>query len=396
MTDSASERPDPSDPPDMVDWDLAVATANRFVRPGPEVSSDQARQVVDELREGARRSEGLVRDYTGLSARTASAPVVVVDRPGWVQANADGFRTVMQPLVAKIIDKRGAPSAASAAVGARITGFEAGALLGYLSGKVLGQFDPFWTGESPDAATPGTPGTAVWPGPANPDAGGELALGAAGGTAGRMLLVAPNIVHAERELDVDPRDFRLWVCLHEETHRVQFTAVSWMREHLHGEIRALVDATDFDASRLVAMARDGLEQLGRLARGDQDVSLLDLFQTRAQREIVDRITATMSLLEGHAEVVMDGVGPEVIPTVAAIREKFTRRRQGGGTLDQLLRRLLGFDAKMRQYRDGAVFVRGVVDRVGMDGFNRVWTSPNTLPTKTEIGDPAAWVRRVHG
>jgi coenzyme F420 biosynthesis associated uncharacterized protein len=378
--------------PEMVDWDLAVSTAKRFVRPGPEVSEGEARDVVSELRAGAQRSEGLVRSYTALHAETATAPIMVVDRPGWVQANADGFRTVMKPLVAKIIDQRGTPSPTSTAIGSRITGVEAGALLGYLSGKVLGQFDPFWPGGM--GAEDGDGSTAYSAGSAAPDpaAGSEVAPA----TAGRLLLVAPNIVQVERELDVDRRDFRLWVCLHEETHRVQFTAVSWMRDHLHNEIRALIDATDFDISRLAAMARDGLEQAGKLARGDQDVSLLDLFQTRAQREIVDRITATMSLLEGHADVVMDGVGPEVIPSVATIREKFNRRRQGAGGLDQLLRRLLGFDAKMRQYRDGAAFVRGVVDRVGMDGLNKVWTSPNTLPSKAEIGDPAAWVRRVHG
>jgi coenzyme F420 biosynthesis associated uncharacterized protein len=303
----------------------------------------------------------------------------------------------MQPLVAKVVDQRGAPSPASVAIGSRITGLEAGALLGYLSGKVLGQFDPFWPGEQsggPDR-TPGRPAGSTESASTrqhDPHAGQEVVPSAVG----RLLLVAPNIVHVERELEVDPHDFRLWVCLHEETHRVQFTAVSWLRDHLHNEIRALIDATDFDVSRLAAMARDGLEQVGRLMRGDEDVSLIDVFQTRAQREIVDRITATMSLLEGHADVVMDGVGPEVIPTVAVIRKKFDQRRKGGGSLDQLLRRLLGFDAKMRQYRDGAVFVRGVVDRVGMDGFNRVWTSPNTLPSKAEIGDPAAWVRRVHG
>jgi coenzyme F420 biosynthesis associated uncharacterized protein len=376
--------------PEMVDWELAVSTAKRFVRPGPEVSGGEARDVVSELRAGAQRSEGFVRSYTGLHAETATAPIRVVDRSGWVQANADGFRTVMKPLVAKIIDQRGTPSPTSTAIGSRITGFEAGALLGYLSGKVLGQFDPFWPGGTGADGADGAYGA----GAAVPDssAGREVAPA----TAGRLLLVAPNIVQVERELEVDPRDFRLWVCLHEETHRVQFTAVSWMRDHLHNEIRALIDATDFDMSRLAAMARDGLEQAARLARGDEDVSLLDLFQTRAQREIVDRITATMSLLEGHADVVMDGVGPEVIPSVADIREKFNRRRQGTGGLDQLLRRLLGFDAKMRQYRDGAAFVRGVVDRVGMDGFNKVWTSPNTLPSKAEIGDPAAWVRRVHG
>ncbi|MDQ4085651.1 MAG: zinc-dependent metalloprotease [Actinomycetota bacterium] len=387
MAEHASERPEP---PELVDWDLAVSTANRFVRPGPDVHGEQAREVVTELREGARRSEALVRSFTGLQAQAASAPVMVVDRAGWVQANADGFRTIMQPLVAKIVAQRGTPSAASAAIGSRVTGLEAGALLGYLSGKVLGQFDPFWPGSTPDGR-PGGPSASDAPASAR-HRGSELVPAAAG----RMLLVAPNIVHVERELDVHPHDFRLWVCLHEETHRVQFTAVSWLREHLHNEIRALIDATDFDLSRLAVMARDGLEQLGRLVHGDEDVSLIDLFQTRAQREIVDRITATMSLLEGHADVVMDGVGPEFIPTVATIRERFDQRRRGGGSLDQLLRRLLGFDAKLRQYRDGAAFVRGVIDRVGMDGFNRVWTSPNTLPTKAEIGDPAAWVGRVHG
>ncbi|MBA2444483.1 MAG: zinc-dependent metalloprotease, partial [Nocardioidaceae bacterium] len=91
----------------------------------------------------------------------------------------------------------------------------------------------------------------------------------------------------------------------------------------------------------------------------------------------------------------DGIGPSVIPSVAEIRKKFSTRREGAGALDQLLRRLLGFDAKMRQYRDGAVFVRGAIDKVGMDGFNAVWAGPDNLPTKAEIADPAAWVTRIH-
>ena len=104
----------------------------------------------------------------------------------------------------------------------------------------------------------------------------------------------------------------------------------------------------------------------------------------------------MSLLEGHADFVMDGVGPEVVGSVAEIREKFQQRRaQGAGRLDQALRKLLGLDAKLRQYKDGEKFVRSVVEEVGMDGFNRVWTSPNTLPTKAEIAKPAEWVARVH-
>ncbi|MPZ93509.1 MAG: coenzyme F420 biosynthesis-associated protein [Propionibacteriales bacterium] len=354
----------------MVDWELAAQTAKRFLRPGPEVSHADARTIVTELRAGAEQSEGHVRAFTGLHTATATAPVVVIDRGGWVQANTDGFRMLMRPVVDKVVSSRGTPSPMAAAVGSRITGLEVGALLGYLAGRVLGQFDPFWQGR------PGHDDNAT----------------------GRMLLVAPNIVHTERELDVDPHDFRLWVCLHEETHRVQFTAVPWMREHLMTEIGALVDATELDPAALGATLREGVERLTRATKGElgSEFSLLDLVQTPAQREIVDRITATMSLLEGHADVVMDGVGPDVIPSVEVIRKKFDSRRKGGGALDQLLRRLLGFDAKMRQYRDGAAFVRGAVDAVGMDGFNQVWASPDNLPSKLEIGDPAAWVRRVHG
>ena len=119
-------------------------------------------------------------------------------------------------------------------------------------------------------------------------------------------------------------------------------------------------------------------------------------QSPEQKAIIDRVTATMSLLEGHADVVMDGVGPEVVPSVATIREKFQRRRAGANSLDRTVRRLLGIEAKMRQYRDGAKFVNAVVDQVGMSGFNRVWESTETLPTLEEITDPVAWVRRSTG
>jgi len=123
---------------------------------------------------------------------------------------------------------------------------------------------------------------------------------------------------------------------------------------------------------------------------------MDLFSSPEQKAVIDRITGVMSLLEGHADVVMDGVGPEVIPSVAEIRTRFTERRKGVGALDRLMRRLLGLDQKMAQYRDGAVFVRHVVDKVGMEGFNAVWSEPAHLPSKTEILDPQLWVARVHG
>jgi coenzyme F420 biosynthesis associated uncharacterized protein len=338
----------------MVDWDLAVSIGSRIAGDGPDISRGEAAAVVAELRADAERSTGLVRDFTGLVASERTAPVLVVDRPGWVQANADGFATALAPMVDKLTSGKSAPSGITKAIGSRVTGAEVGGLLGFLAGKVLGQFDPFHA------------------------------------PSGRLLLVAPNIVHVERELEVDPHDFRLWVCLHEETHRVQFTAVPWLTDHLLAEMHAIADT--LEPSKLLD------EGLGRVTEALKSArrggSLLDVIGNPEQKEIVDRVTGVMSLLEGHADVVMDGVGPSVIPTVGDIRTRFNRRRKGVGSLDRVLRRLLGLDAKMAQYRDGAKFVRSVVDKAGMAEFNAVWERADNLPTKAEIADPQAWVSRV--
>ncbi|WP_435176725.1 zinc-dependent metalloprotease [Actinacidiphila sp. bgisy145] len=383
---------------EMVDWNLAVATAQRLTRPGPEVSRDEAREIVAELRTHAEASEAHVSAFTRMygdeGPRPHGTPVLIVDRPGWVRANVAGFREVLKPLLGKMQARRpgGAGGVVLGTVGGKVTGVEVGMLLSFLSSRVLGQYETF------APASRDLPAGPVKPGP------GES-------RAGRLLLVAPNIVHVERELDVDPHDFRLWVCLHEETHRTQFSAVPWLRDHIEGEIQSFLGETELDASTVVERVRQAIQAVGGgkdrddreggddAADGaaDDGRSIVDLVQTPAQREILTRLTAVMSLLEGHADFVMDGVGPDVVPSVAEIREKFGQRRaSGAGRLDQALRRLLGLDAKLRQYRDGERFVRGVVKEVGMDGFNRVWTSPNTLPTKAEIAKPAEWVARVHG
>jgi coenzyme F420 biosynthesis associated uncharacterized protein len=208
------------------------------------------------------------------------------------------------------------------------------------------------------------------------------------------LLVAPNIVSIERELNVEPEDFRLWVCLHEETHRVQFAAVPWLRSYLNEQIAQIVDSAELDPTIVAQMLREAIKRVIDGLSRNEEVSIIDLVQTPAQRQTVDRVTAVMSLLEGHADVVMDSVGPEIIPTVEHIRAKFTVRRQGQG-FDKIIRRLLGLDAKMRQYRDGATFCRAVLAEVGMTGLNRVWTSPETLPTPAEITDPKRWLARMH-
>jgi coenzyme F420 biosynthesis associated uncharacterized protein len=349
----------------MVDWEFAARTAARVGRSGPEVSTAQAAGIVTELRAAAVAAHPHVQEVTGLST-VAGQGVLVVDRPSWARANISAFRMLLEPVIAESFERRGRlPGPGLATIGSRVTGAEVGALLGVLSSRVLGQYDAF-------------------------------------GPEGRLLLVAPTIVSVERELGVDPSDFRLWVCLHEETHRVQFTASPWLAEHLLGEVRGLIGELMLEPSQLVERLLGAVRELPGIIRGDTSGSgasgapLLDALQTPDQRRRLAQITAVMSLLEGHADVVMDDVGPAVVPSVATIRERFSKRRAGRGAVDQVLRRLLGLDAKARQYADGARFVRGVIEQVGMDGFNQVWRSPETLPRASEIADPAGWVARVHG
>jgi len=207
----------------MVDWDVAVATGARLVKSGPQIDPAEARQAVADLRTYAGQAHRYVADFSGLVAPTEGSSVAVIDRPGWIKANAAGFRTVLEPLIEKLQERRTSSSPVGDAIGSKVTGAQTGTLLAFLASKVLGQYELFPPyGEEPSERP------------------------------GRLLLVAPNIVSAEREMGVDSRDFRLWVCLHEETHRVQFGAVPWLRDHMMGEIRDFVAATDVDPAALAA------------------------------------------------------------------------------------------------------------------------------------------------
>ncbi len=341
----------------VVDWSLAAATGAFLVRGGPAVSREEAQLAVSELRELTVNAEAHVRELTGLGAGLPLLPGEVVDRPGWVRAAAAGLDSLTSNAL------RALPSNPLAPVLAGGAGVQTGVVLAVLASRVLGQYDPF------------------------------------GGAGGRLLLVAPNVVTAQHTMQVPGRDFRLWVCLHECTHRLQFTAVPWLRDYFADEVERLVSglATEDDGvADFVSRLPTALREAKRAKADGSVVALSQLLRSPQQRAVFDKLLALSTLLEGHADYVMDAVGPGVVPAVEQIRARFTARRNGGGLLDRLLRTLLGIDAKIRQYAQGAAFTRHVVDRVGMTGFNAVWTSPNTLPSRAEIADPAAWVRRVHG
>ena len=356
-----------------VNWALATRTGSGLVLPGPAVDAHEALREVERLRDGARSGEQHVRRLTGLGAGLPVPEAAVVDRPAWIASAVDGIAALTSEVPLPTSGRiPGVVGRAASGFTASVAGVQMGTLFAFLAARVLGQYDPF-----------GGPAT-----------GGTRGDGTGEGD-GRLLLVAPNVTAVRTALDVDAEDFALWVCLHEATHRLQFTAVPWLREYFRSEVGRFAGGLSAASSSLADRLPEIARSL-RTAAGGGAGSLLEMIQGPEQRAVLDRLLALTTLLEGHAEHVMVEVGPDVVPTVATIRSRFTARRRGGSLLDRLLRLLLGVEAKVRQYEQGRVFVDETVARVGMDGFNAVWTSPDTLPRRAEITDPAAWVARVHG
>lgn len=338
-----------------VDWQFAATVGRRLARPGPPSSDYTRRQVIDELVGAAAKAEPLVRDVTGLVAGGAVPAARIVDRPEWVAAAAESMRVMMN----------GAEKPRGFLTG-RVTGAQTGAVLAYVSSGILGQYDPFATDN--------------------------------GARAGCLLLVYPNVIAVERQLRIEPSDFRLWVCLHEVTHRVQFTANPWLPDYMSQALGLLTRDAGDDLGEVVSRLADYARNRGNQNSDANSAGILGLVravQSEPQRHALDQLLVLGTLLEGHADHVMDAVGPIAVPSVATIRRRFDERRhRKQPPLQRLLRALLGLDAKLSQYTRGKAFVDHVVGQVGMARFNAIWTGPETLPLPIEIEEPQRWIDRV--
>lgn len=364
----------------MVDWNLAVATATRLVRPGPEISREEAREVVAELRRHAKAAEEHVRSFTRMipeGTEPEDTPVLVVDRAGWIKANVAGFRELLRPLLGKMQDRRagGPGGAVLGAVGGKVTGVEVGMLLSFLASRVLGQYETFApaTREPPRLGRRRRPAAARRPEhrarrartgrrPARLPALGRAPRGD-----------PPHPVH-RGALAPRPSAGRDPVIPRRDRHRPDDRAGTAPR----GRPVPCRGAPRGRGGRGRRPQPGRTRPDARPARDPRPAHRRDVPARRPRRLRDGRRRPGGGLLRRR--------DPGEVPAAQG-----TRR----GRLDQALRKLLGLDAKLRQYRDGERFVRAVVDEVGMDGFNRVWTSPNTLPTKAEIAKPADWIARVH-
>ena len=344
----------------LIDWKAAQAVGSRIAGTGPALSSLERARLHEDFAEVVPEAESLVAAFTELQPGDRRARPWVMTRDEWLGANLRAFERVLEPFAQKVLTDR--DESALAGLRRKTLGAQIGGLLGYLGHKVLGQYDLF----------------------APPDDEGTL------------YFVGPNVVTVERRHQFPPREFRLWVSLHEVSHRVQFAGVPWLRGHVSGLVDSYLSSVEVDPKRLLESLRRAVEEV----RGGQSEwkgwGWIFLLMTPQQRDTFRRMQAVMSLLEGHGNFVMDAVATRNrIPGVARFRQKLRERRNRTG-VEKAFQRAIGFDTKVKQYDMGERFVAEVVGQVGMGGFNRVWESPETLPLRSEIADPAAWVRRVHG
>jgi len=344
-----------------IGWDTAERVATRVAGREPLQDSYHYASLQADFDELTAEAELLVGETTGLVSAAGPARARVVDRAGWVTANVASFQRLLRPVVDRFASRISGPVAP---VGRLITGAQVGALLGFMSTRVLGQYDLLvLEDEQPEQQ--------------------DL-----------VYYVGPNILALEKRYSFPPREFRLWLALHEVTHRAQFTGVPWLRAHYLGLVEEVLDVADIDASRLLAALRRVVDEVSHGRNPLAEGGLPALLATPEQRLVFSRLNGLMSLLEGHGDITMDRAGAARIPSAERFGQVLRQRRQHANPLLKLLLQAVGFEAKLAQYEAGERFIEAVEDAGGPALLERVWERPEHLPTLEEVGEPARWVTRM--
>jgi coenzyme F420 biosynthesis associated uncharacterized protein len=345
-----------------VDWALAEKVAVRAAGKEPFAESYHYGSLVEDFEELTAQAEEQVAEATGLRSNAGAARARVTDREGWVRANIASFQRLLRPITDRLEESMG--SNPFAPIGSRIAGAEMGMVLGWMSSRVLGQYDLLVVEDE---------------NPTDQDI---------------VYFVGPNIIGLEKKFAFPPREFRHWLALHEVTHRAQFTGIPWMREHFLGLVAQTVNAVDPDPKRL-------LDSLGRLAADVKqgknpldDGGVMAVFASPDQREVLDQVAGLMSLLEGHGDVTMDRAGADQIPSAERFGTVLRQRRQDANPFAKFLQKFIGLEAKMKQYEQGELFIEAVEAEGGPELLDAAWVEPRNLPTIAEIRNPEAWIARV--
>ncbi len=341
-----------------VDWDTAARVARRFSGEYPLAGTYHERRFELQAPGLVARASEMVSAETGLEL-TGTPVVGVISREEWVDTNILSFGALLEPLEKKL----GPKDSVGRSIAGKIMGAELGAVLGFMSKRVLGQY--------------------------------ELVLPTGDGDKGdTVLFVGANIMAMERQHEFRPSSFRFWVALHECAHRAQFTGVPWLRDYFLSLVERLVDSSEPEKGRFARISSEFLSAEGEGIDRLGDAGLVGLLASPDQREVLDDVQALMSLLEGHGHVVMDRLGEREIVDVRRMSNVLKARRKDPKTAAFM--KLIGIEMKMKQYDAGAAFITQVEEEASWDALSMAWESPESLPTLPEIDDASLWLNRMAG
>ena len=347
-----------------VDWEFAQRVASKIASRNEAPKSYHYATLEPDFARFTAQAEELVAEETGLRSQMGDARGRVADRSMWIEANINSFQRLLRPLSDKLAEKGLNSDGRMSKVTGKASGLEVGLLLGWMSGRVLGQYDLLIIEDE------------------NPE------------DQDIVYYVGPNVMALEKKHGFPPEEFRLWLALHECTHRAQFTGVPWLREHFLGLVNQTIDAVDPDPEvfkdaikRLIEARKTGEDPLA-------DGGLPALIATPEQKAVLDKISGMMSLLEGHGDVTMDRAGAGLIPSQERFASTLRARRNSAKGLSRFFQRIMGLEAKLNQYQAGEAFIAKVEDAGGTTLLDRAWEGPENLPSMDEIKQPHLWVDRM--
>lgn len=354
--------------PTLIDWERVRRVATGMNR--ELVTAAHAPALRQRYAEQVNRCVPLIAEFTGQSLPRALDTVFVFDRNDWVTANIDNFRQLFEPV--EEMNRRGGGltampgGAAWSVVNQMVLSTQLGVLLGYLSRRVLGQYDLALLGKEPVDA-------------------------------GKLYFVEPNIAAVQQQLDLPGADFRMWVALHETTHAFEFEANPWLQRRFNHLLTGYFRLLEEDLAQL-RRGMDAVRTLLERARRPRvsGERWLHAIMTPEQRAIFDELQAIMCILEGYSNYVMNGIGRDLLPGYDRITARISQRQRDRGVAERMFIRLTGLDMKLEQYILGETFINTVVERRGRPFLARLWTGPETMPTLGELHAPEQWIARVEG
>lgn len=345
-----------------VDWEVAERFAIRASGREPFSASYHGQSLQPDFDRLTALAEDLVGRETGLWSAAGPARARVTDRAGWIRANIASFRRLLAPMLDRFGDR--VSTSRMAPVASRIAGAEMGLVLGWMSTRVLGQYDLLVVEEED---------------PQDQDI---------------VYYVGPNVLALEKQYAFPPEEFRTWLALHEVTHRAQFTGVPWLRGHFLSLVHESMAMIDPDPARLDAVLSHVIGSIRSGRSPLADGGLVALVATPEQRAVLDRVNGMMSLLEGHGDVTMDRAGRGLVPSADRFGKVLRARRESARGLNRLFQQLIGLQAKLSQYAQGEAFIEAVERAGGPELLSRAWEDATNLPSVVEIRDPQLWIDRM--